>query len=69
MNLILFAIAPVLAIIICIYFNDKYEKEPKRLLLYSFLLGVIYGKSQIFKKQDWFKFNRIVIGNTLSRLL
>jgi RsiW-degrading membrane proteinase PrsW (M82 family) len=41
MNLILFAVAPVLAIIIYIYFKDKYEKEPKRLLLYNFLLGAI----------------------------
>lgn len=41
MNLILFAIAPVLTIIIYIYFKDKYEKEPKRLLLYNFLLGAI----------------------------
>ncbi|MGZ0016633.1 PrsW family intramembrane metalloprotease [Yeosuana sp. AK3] len=41
MNLILFAIAPVLIIIFYIYIKDKYEKEPKRLLLYNFLLGAI----------------------------
>lgn len=39
MNLILFAIAPVCIIILYIYLKDKYEKEPKLLLLYSFLLG------------------------------
>lgn len=41
MNLILLAIAPVFLIIIYIYLKDKYEKEPKRLLLYNFLLGSI----------------------------
>lgn len=39
MNLIVFALAPVLAIIIYIYLKDKYDREPKRLLLYNFLLG------------------------------
>ncbi len=41
MNLILLAIAPVFLIIVYIYIKDKYEKEPKRLLLYNFLLGSI----------------------------
>jgi RsiW-degrading membrane proteinase PrsW (M82 family) len=41
MNLLLLAIAPVLIIIIYIYIKDKYEKEPKRLLLMSFGLGAI----------------------------
>lgn len=41
MNLILFAIAPVFIIIFYIYIKNKYEKEPKRLLLYNFLLGAI----------------------------
>lgn len=41
MNLLLFAIAPILIVIIYIYLKDKYEKEPKRLLLYNFLLGAI----------------------------
>lgn len=41
MNLLLAAIAPVCVIILFIYFKDKYEKEPRRLLLYNFLLGAI----------------------------
>ncbi|WP_397362958.1 PrsW family intramembrane metalloprotease [Olleya sp. R77988] len=41
MNLIALALAPVAIIIIYIYYKDKYEKEPKRLLLISFLLGAI----------------------------
>ncbi|OEJ98476.1 branched-chain amino acid aminotransferase [Flavivirga aquatica] len=41
MNLLLVAIAPIFIIILYIYFKDKYEKEPKRLLFYSFLLGAV----------------------------
>lgn len=41
MNLLLLAVAPVFIIILYIYFKDKYEKEPKRLLIYNFLLGAI----------------------------
>ncbi len=41
MSLILAAIAPAFIIIIFIYIKDKYEKEPKRVMLYSFLLGAI----------------------------
>jgi len=40
-NLLLVAIVPVLIIILYVYFKDKYDKEPKRLLLISFLLGAI----------------------------
>lgn len=41
MTLLLLAIAPVLIIIFYIFIKDKYEKEPKRLLFYNFLLGAI----------------------------
>lgn len=41
MTLLALAIAPVFIIIFYIFINDKYEKEPKRLLLYNFLLGAI----------------------------
>lgn len=41
MTLLLLALAPVLFVILYIYFNDKYEKEPKRFLFYNFLLGAI----------------------------
>ena len=41
MNLFLLAIAPVFIIILYIYYKDKYEKEPKKLLLYNFLLGAV----------------------------
>lgn len=41
MNLILCAVAPILTIIIYIYFHDKYEKEPVGLLIANFLFGAI----------------------------
>lgn len=39
MNLLLLAIAPVTIIILYIYFKDKYEKEPIKILAKSFILG------------------------------
>ncbi|WP_027125207.1 PrsW family intramembrane metalloprotease [Gelidibacter mesophilus] len=41
MTLFLLAIAPVFIVIFYIFINDKYEKEPKRLLVQNFLLGAI----------------------------
>ncbi|WP_411768458.1 PrsW family intramembrane metalloprotease [Winogradskyella sp. A3E31] len=41
MNHILMAVAPILVIIVYIYFQDKYDKEPKGLLLVSFILGAV----------------------------
>ncbi len=41
MNLILMAVAPVMVILIYIYVQDKYEKEPIGLLIASFLFGGI----------------------------
>ena len=40
-NLLLLAIAPVFTIILYIYYKDKHDKEPKKLLLISFLLGAV----------------------------
>ena len=39
MNLLFLAIAPVTVVILYIYFKDKYEKEPIKILAISFLLG------------------------------
>ncbi len=41
MNLLIAALAPVFVVILYVYAKDKYEKEPKHILLYSFLLGAI----------------------------
>ncbi|WP_179376976.1 PrsW family intramembrane metalloprotease [Winogradskyella wichelsiae] len=48
MNLLLLAIAPVLSIIFYIYFQDKHEKEPKKLLIVSFLLGAVVSIIMVF---------------------
>ena len=48
MNLLLLAIAPVLAILIYIYVQDKHEKEPRRLLISSFLFGAIISIIIVF---------------------
>ncbi len=40
-NLLLLAIAPVFTIILYIYYKDKHDKEPKKLLFISFLLGAV----------------------------
>ncbi len=41
MTLIAVALAPVIVLLFYIYKRDKYEKEPKKLLLKSFLFGII----------------------------
>ena len=41
MNLFLLAVAPVFTIILYIYIQDKYEKEPIGLLILSFVFGAI----------------------------
>lgn len=41
MLLFALAVAPGLAISIYIFWKDKFEKEPKRLLLFSFVLGIL----------------------------
>tara|TARA_R110002073_G_scaffold325707_2_gene505023 strand:+ start:6978 stop:7649 length:672 start_codon:yes stop_codon:yes gene_type:complete len=41
MNLLVATATPILIVIIYIYIKDKYEKESKRVLLVSFMLGAI----------------------------
>ncbi len=41
MYLLITALAPVFVVIIYIYIKDKYEKESKRILTYTFVLGAI----------------------------
>ena len=48
MNLLLLAVAPVFAILLYIYVQDKYEKEPRGLLIRSFLLGAIVSIMIVF---------------------
>ena len=39
MNLLILALAPVVAILLLIYYRDRYEKEPVKLLLAAFGMG------------------------------
>ncbi len=39
MNLLVLSLAPVLIIAVYIYYRDKYEKEPIKLLLFALLAG------------------------------
>lgn len=39
MNLLILALAPVAAILLFIYYRDRYEKEPVKLLITAFCLG------------------------------
>jgi len=48
MNLLLLAIAPVFAILLYIYVQDKHEKEPRGLLISSFLFGAIVSIIIVF---------------------
>lgn len=48
MNLLLLAVAPVLAILLYVYIQDKHEKEPRGLLISSFLLGAIVSIIIVF---------------------
>lgn len=41
MYLILISLAPIVAIIVFIYWKDKLDKEPNKLLIYSFLMGLL----------------------------
>ncbi|MBR9914471.1 MAG: PrsW family intramembrane metalloprotease [Algicola sp.] len=41
MNLLILAIAPIFIIVTYIYFKDKYDKEPIKLLIANFLLGAV----------------------------
>ncbi len=43
MTLLLSALAPVALVIFYIYLKDKYEKEPKRLMIYCFIMGGIFS--------------------------
>ncbi|WP_407556698.1 PrsW family intramembrane metalloprotease [Winogradskyella sp. 4-2091] len=48
MNLLLLAIAPVFSVILYIYVQDKYEKEPRGLLIANFLFGAIVSVLLVF---------------------
>ncbi|WP_179320155.1 PrsW family intramembrane metalloprotease [Winogradskyella helgolandensis] len=48
MNLLVLAIAPICAVLLYIYVQDKHEKEPRGLLIKSFLFGAIISVFIVF---------------------
>ena len=58
MNLLLAAIAPVLVILVWIYIKDKYEKESKRILTVTFILG---GVLSIIITTILYMFSEVII--------
>ncbi|WP_178985646.1 PrsW family intramembrane metalloprotease [Winogradskyella helgolandensis] len=48
MNLLVLAIAPTCAVLLYIYVQDKHEKEPRGLLIKSFLFGAIISVFIVF---------------------
>lgn len=75
MNLIVCALVPVFVIILYIYLKDKYEKEPKRLLLLTFALGAVVSiiiTSFIYLLADYFypiPFNTNVLDQFIKAFL
>lgn len=62
MNLIILALAPVFIIAGYIYFRDKYEKEPIKLLLYALLLGAFTVIPILFVESFLSGFNEMFDG-------
>src|SRR5680860_1439985 len=62
MNLILLSLAPVFIILGYIYFRDKYEKEPIRLLLFALLAGAITVIPILFVEQFLSVFTNLFSG-------
>ena len=51
MNLLLISVAPIAIILFYVYYRDKYEKEPIRLLIKGLLAGMIITIPVIFAEQ------------------
>lgn len=62
MNLFLLSLAPVFIILGYIYFRDKYEKEPIRLLLFALLAGAITVIPILFVEQFLSVFTNLFSG-------
>lgn len=62
MNLFILSLAPVVIIAAYIYFRDKYEKEPIRLLLFSLLLGGLTVIPILFLEQFLSSFTNLFYG-------
>ncbi|MCD6355243.1 MAG: PrsW family intramembrane metalloprotease [Prolixibacteraceae bacterium] len=66
MNLLLISLAPVLIIAIYIYYRDKYEKEPIKLLLLTLLAGSLAVIPILFVEQFLDSFTELFHGLTAA---
>jgi RsiW-degrading membrane proteinase PrsW (M82 family) len=65
-TLLALAIAPGLAIAIYIFWKDKFEREPKRLMLFGFILGAISIVPAVLLEYLWGKWGYDQKGSTLD---
>jgi RsiW-degrading membrane proteinase PrsW (M82 family) len=66
MYLLALSVAPALAICIFIYWKDKFEKEPKKLLVLSFFLGIVSLIPVLFLEIAAMKFGLNAKGNIIQ---
>lgn len=64
MNLLILALAPVVIIAVYVYFRDKYEKEPIRLLLFALVAGGLTVIPVLFLETFLSSFNSFFSGLT-----
>ena len=66
LRLFIIAITPAIAIIFGIYLSDKYDREPLKVLLLTYLLGALTVIPIIIVEEILLSFN--IFGGTLSNL-
>lgn len=75
MSLLALSLAPGLAIVFYFYFADRYDREPLKNLVISFLLGVlatlpaIFLQSTLIPRLNWFLQTRAVLYNAIFSFL
>ena len=57
LDLLVLAIAPVIAIILWIYLKDKYDKEPICILIKFFIFGILVSMLAIYGEEILIKVN------------
>lgn len=66
LSLLGLALAPGLAIAIYIYWKDKFDREPRRLMLWAFILGALSIIPAVLMEESWTR-NGFTKGNTLGQ--
>jgi RsiW-degrading membrane proteinase PrsW (M82 family) len=66
MMLLGLAVAPGLAIMIYIYWKDKFDPEPKRLLIWAFFLGIVSIIPAVLLEGNWGKLGMGISPNPLK---